>query len=123
MNARNLMNSACTIRRPASSNQTATGFPLQTYSDSATGVACSVQAASSNESRAMGRATGETIVWVYLPLGTDVGSRDRIIATAGQAATDYSGKIIALIGPAQNEAGRGSHFRIPGEVLDGGGLD
>lgn len=119
MSARSLMNLTCTIRRPQFAAASATGYPVATFSDNATGVRCAVQAMSSNESRNLGRDTGATTLWVFLPVGTDIKTQDRIIPGSGQ----WSGRQIAIIGPPQDEAGRGSHLRMPAELMEGGGVN
>lgn len=118
MSVRGMLRDVCTIRGPSSFSATAaSGFAAATEADLTTDVPCLVQAMSSNESRAMGRETGTTTFWVYLLTTATIKTQYRIVPKTGS----YNARVLSVIGPPQDEAGHQSHFRVPCELLEGGG--
>lgn len=114
----NLLNLTCTIKTTTFAASTTTGFAPATVPAGTSGTPCAVQAMTSREAQHWGRETGVTMLWLYLPPGTTIKTQSRVLI----AGCQYDTKTLSVVGPPQDEAGRGSHLRVPCQLMEGGGL-
>lgn len=112
----NLLIDTCEIRSFTTAANSVTGEPVPTWSDAAAS-RCAIQAMKSHEELAWRRETGVTVLWVFLPVSASIKTQYRIVPSTGT----YSGKILSVIGPPQDKAGRRSHLSVPCEIVEGGG--
>lgn len=118
-----LLNATCTIKRPTYSADSASGAPVATWADAATGVRCSIQAVRASESRQLGRDTADTEWKVYFVSGTDVRAQDRLTSiVVDGSATDWSGRELSVSSPPTDDAGRRAYTKVYASERKGGGL-
>lgn len=118
MSVASLLNLTCTIKTTTFAASSTTGFPVGTIPSGTSGTPCALQAMTSRESVQWSRETGSTMAWLYLLPGTTISTQSRVLISGGQ----YDSKTFSVVGPSQDEAGRGSHLRIPVQLMEGGGL-
>jgi hypothetical protein len=117
MSLRSLLRDTCTIKRPTSAANATSGYPQSTFAVAAEDVPFTLQANSSSEGRQLARDTGRTQFWAFFLIETSIKTQDRIIPDGGV----YVNRVLSVTGPPQDEAGRQNHFRVPCELLEGGG--
>lgn len=112
-----LLNSTCTISRKTTAVSSTTYAGVNTWSNAATGVACTIQADATREADFAAKETGIVSAWGYFEYGTDIRTGDRVVPNDGQ----YSGVTLTVLGPPQDQAGRQAFVRVPLEYRIGGG--
>lgn len=113
-----LLTETCTIQRKTETVDDDTGFPKAAWAETyATSVPCLIQAVGSSESRFGMRETGEVFYTGFFAWGQDIVTGDKVSWTP----TGGSAKVLMVVGPPRDPAGRQSHYEVPLQEIQGGG--
>lgn len=102
-----LLNKTCSIRRSTPTTSTATGGPLQSWSNVSTAVPCSVQTSSQSERDIGQRQTGTIEYNVYFASGTTILTGDLF-----HTITGLTNVVLEAIGPGVDGVGRTTYTKV-----------
>ena len=109
-----LLNMTCTIGSKSAGIGSSSGGNTWTDAVVGTGIACTVQADTSEQAQRAMAETGIRHYRVYLPFGQSVLVGYRISSISGAA---FSNLVLEVIGPPIDHSGRGIYAMVPAKAI------